>query len=129
MKAGKTGVTTNTPKNIVFGAGTIHKGLKYTGTSWNFENSIIGATNGGSKVTITPEVTKVEADGAWVSTKGLNLKTGEVATMEINLLEITEEIIKASVFGKTGTSADANFDLIESKPDIEVVYILKTLLL
>ena len=25
MKAGKTGVTSGTPKNILFGAGTIHK--------------------------------------------------------------------------------------------------------
>ena len=28
-KEGKTGVSANTPKNIMFGAGTIHKGLKY----------------------------------------------------------------------------------------------------
>ena len=27
MKAGKNGITSNTPKNILFGAGTIHKGL------------------------------------------------------------------------------------------------------
>ena len=27
---GKSGVTNKTPGNIVFGAGTIHKGLKYT---------------------------------------------------------------------------------------------------
>lgn len=38
MKAGKTGVTTGTPKNIMFGAGTIHKNLKYDSSSktWNF---------------------------------------------------------------------------------------------
>ena len=35
MKVGKTGVSTNTPKSIVFGAGTIHKGLKYVGNKWN----------------------------------------------------------------------------------------------
>ena len=120
-KTGKTGVTANTPKNIMFGAGTIHKNLVYDSTNhaWNFEASIIGATSGGSKLSIIPEVTTIEADGALVRVKGLDVKTGETAEMEINLLEITKDIIKASIFGKNGTSADSNFDLIESKADIE----------
>lgn len=120
-KAGKTGVSADTPKNILFGAGTIHKGLEYDATSekWNFEESIIGATQGGSKISIVPEFTDVEADGVMVMTKGLKVKTGEKATMEINLLELTEEIMKASVIGKMGTSSDTTFDLIESKADLE----------
>lgn len=124
-KAGKTGVTTNTPKKILFGAGTIHKNLEYTaGTggasgSWNFEDSIIGATSGGSKVTITPEITTIEADGAMVKVKGLDVKTGEVAEMEINFLELTKDLIKSAVIGEDGTSADSTYDLIESKADIE----------
>lgn len=124
-KAGKTGVTTNTPKKILFGAGTIHKNLTYTaGTggasgSWNFEDSIIGATSGGSKVTITPEITTIEADGAMVKVKGLDVKTGEVAEMEINFLELTKDLIKSAVIGEDGTSADSTYDLIESKADIE----------
>lgn len=118
-KVGKTGVTENTPKNILFGAGTIHKNLKYTSNAWNFEESIIGATSGGSKLTITPEITTIDADGALVAVKGLNVKTGEVANMEINLLELTKDIIKTAVIGKNGTSSDNTYDLIESKSDIE----------
>lgn len=122
-EAGKNGVTTNTPKNILFGAGTIHKNLEYTAGSgetgsWNFANSIIGATSGGSKLSIVPEVTKIEVDGANVAVKGLSVKTGETATMEINFIELTKEIIKASTLGADGTSADSNYDLIESKADI-----------
>lgn len=124
-KQGKTGVTTNTPKSILFGAGTIHKNLAYTAGengaagSWNFDASIIGATQGGSKITITPEFVDVEADGALVLVKGLKVKTGETAEMEINFLEMTKDIIKASVVGGAATSADSNFDLIESKANIE----------
>lgn len=117
-KAGKTGVTTNTPKNIMFGAGTIHKGLKYTSDSWNFEESIIGATQGGSKITITPEFVDIEADGAMVLVKDLKVKTGETAEMEVNFLELTKDIIKSAIIGTDGTSADEMFDLIESKADI-----------
>lgn len=121
MKAGKTGVSADTPKNILFGAGTIHKGLKYDSTAkkWNYEESIIGATSGGSKISIVPEFTDVEADGATVLVKGLKVKIGETASMEINLLELTEEIMKASVIGQMGTSADTDFNLIESKADLE----------
>lgn len=122
-KVGKTGVSNDTPKNVLFGAGTIHKNLKFTkGTggagSWNFEESIIGATSGGSKLTITPEFTDVEADGALVLVKGLKVKTGETAKMEINLLELTKEIIKSSLIAKDGTSDDSDYDLIESKADL-----------
>lgn len=118
-KEGKSGVNANTPKNILFGAGTIHKGLKYEGSAWNFEASIVGATSGGSKLSIVPEVTKVEVDGALVAAKGLSVKTGETATMEVNFIELTEDIIKAATFGKLGNSEDATYDLIESKAAIE----------
>lgn len=118
-KEGKTGVSANTPKNILFGAGTIHKGLKYTTNAWNFANSIVGATSGGSKLSIIPEVTKVEVDGALVAAKGLSVKTGETATMEINFIELTEDIIKAATLGKDSTSDDTNYDVIVPKADIQ----------
>lgn len=118
-KEGKTGVTANTPKNIMFGAGTIHKGLKYTTNKWNFEETLVGATSGGSKLSIVPEITNVEVDGALVKTKGLTVKTGETASMEINFIELTQDIIKAATIGETGTSGDvANYDVIESKANI-----------
>ena len=121
MKVGKTGATTGTPKNILFGAGTIHKNLKFDSSSktWNFEESIFGATSGGSKLTITPEFVDVEVDGAMVAVKGLKIKTGETAQMELNLLELTTEVIKSAVIGKNGQSEDEDYDLIESKANVE----------
>lgn len=116
--AGKHGITADTTKNILFGAGTIHKNLKYTTNTWNFNESIIGATNGGSKLTITPELTDIAVDGAMVAVKGLKVKTGETATMDINLAELTKDIIKAATVGKDSTSEDNAFDLIESKTSI-----------
>ncbi len=117
-KAGKTGVTTNTPKNILFGAGTIHKNVKYENGSWNFENSIIGATQGGSKLSIVPEFVDVEADGAMVLVKGLKVKTGETASMEINFLEINQDIMTHALIGEQGTSEDNNYDVLQTKADL-----------
>ena len=118
-KEGKNGVTSKTPKNILFGAGTIHKNLKYTTNTWNFEESIVGATSGGSTLSIVPEITQIEVDGALVTTKELQKKTGETATMEINFIELSTDLLKAALIAKDGTSSDTNYDLLESKPDIE----------
>lgn len=119
-KEGMTGVTEKTPKNILFGAGTIHKGLKYEGGKWNFEESLYGATKGGSKLTITPEVTPLELDGALVAVKGLNVKTGEVATMELNFAELTLETVRIASMAKESAENDSTeYKLLESKPTIE----------
>ena len=117
-KEGKTGVSANTPKNILFGAGTIHKNLAYDEGGWNFDESIVGATSGGSKLSIIPEITKIEVDGALVAAKGLTVKTGETASMEINFIELTADIIKAATIGEAGTSEDANYDVIVPKAAI-----------
>lgn len=119
-KAGKNGVTANTPQNIPFGAGTIHKNLKYTeGTGWNFEESLYGATSGGSKYSVIPEVKQIEVDGALVRVKELDKKTGEAAKMEINFAEYSPDLIKTTVIGKEVTSEDAGYTKIVTKPDIE----------
>lgn len=118
--AGRNGISENTPKNILFGAGTIHKGLKYTTNAWNFAETIVGATNGGSKLSIVPEMYDVPLDGANVVVKGLKVKNGETATMEVNFAELTADIMKAATIGKDGTSADTTYNLIESKADIAV---------
>lgn len=121
MIAGKNGVTANTTKNILFGAGTIHKGLKYTeGSGWNFAETCVGATSGGSKLSIVPEVYDVPVDGADVLVKGLRVKTGEKATMEINLIELSSDVIAAAAMGVLAEAEMDGYDLIESKPDIEV---------
>ncbi len=115
------GVTESTPKNIMLGAGTIHKGLKFDFTTkkWNFAASLNGATSGGSKLIITPEIKTVEIDGALVKVKGLDFKTGEVAKLETNLVEITPELLKTTVIGELVESNIEGYDLIESKADIE----------
>lgn len=115
------GVTESTPKNILLGAGTLHKGFKFDKQTkkWNFAESLVGATSGGNKLTITPEIKTVEVDGALVKVKGLDFKTGEVAKLETNLVEITPELLKTTVIGELVESNVEGYNLIESKADIE----------
>ena len=120
MRAGNNGITAETVKNIQFGAGTIHKGLKYKSetSSWNFEESCVGATKGGSSVKITPEFYTVEPDGSSVAVKNFKRKIGETATMDVNLLELNADMIKASVIGADGASEIEGMSLIKSKDAI-----------
>lgn len=121
MRVGNNGITENTVKNIQFGAGTIHKGLKYTaGTGWNFEESCIGATKGGSSAKIIPTFYSVQPDGAVVAVKDFKRKIGEQATMEINALELSLDMIKASIIGETDTSVEVDgYEAIKSKANID----------
>lgn len=101
------GITQNTPKTIMLGAGTIHKGLTFSTNAWNFEQSLICATSGGSKLSIVPEFYDVPVDGALVKVKGLTIKVGETATLEINPIELTPEILKMAVIGDEAASTVA----------------------
>lgn len=101
------GITANTPKTVMLGAGTIHKGLTFSGEAWNFDESLICATSGGSKLSIVPEFYDVPVDGALVKVKGLTVKTGETATLEINPIELKPEILNMAVIGDEKKSTTA----------------------
>ena len=119
MLEGMNGVTSKTPELIPLGAGTIHKNLKHTGGKWEFAGTVVGATSGGNKFSIKPEIYYPPIDGAPVKLKETAVKTGEEANMEINMIELTKDMILATTLGKEGDSDADGFDMIESKSDIE----------
>ena len=100
----KHGLTATTPKNLLFSAGVYYKNLKWQTSSW--QGTVLGATSGGGTLSITPEYTDAELDGATVKVKGATFKTGETATMEINLTEIVEGTIAEGLHLEKDTSAN-----------------------
>lgn len=113
---GKTGVTAATPSNIPFGAGTFHKGLKWTTNKW--EGECIGATSGGGKLAIAGEVVPIEVDGALVKVEGLDVKQGGTASMEVNFAELSTNILKAGTLFEEGESDAQGFTMLQDKPHI-----------
>ena len=118
MALAKHGITKDTPSNILLGAGTWFKGLKYeAGTGWN--GTVLGATSGGSSIKITPEVLDIEIDGALVLAKGLAVMQGGTGEAEVNFAEITADILKMTTLGEVlGSEAEGyvdGFDCIQTK--------------
>ncbi len=114
----KSGITTETPSRIPFGAGVYFSGVAYdekvAPTAEQIKAAIIGATQDGGSVTITPEFFAPELDGATVAVKELQVKIGEKAVMETSLAELTPENIAKFVIGAIGETTDKEYDVITS---------------
>lgn len=114
----KTGITQGTPSRIQFGAGVYFSGVTYSETvaptKTEMLAGIIGATQDGGKLTITPEFFAPELDGALVAVKELQNKVGETAVMETTMVEVSAERIAKTVIGKISESADGEYDVITS---------------
>lgn len=111
------GVTADTPKRVMLGAGVFAQGLPIDTlpTPTQVLQGIIGATNGGSKIEITPEFLDLELDGVMVKTKGLTQKVGETATMETNIAEVVPTMIAKMVVGEVDDETTENYIKITSK--------------
>jgi hypothetical protein len=114
---GKHGVNESTPKNILFGAGTYHKGLKFADGAWS--GTCVGATSGGGKVSIEGEYVDIELDGALVLFKGQTVKQGGKASMEVSIAELTGDNIKMATNFKEGESDAEGYAMYVDKPNIE----------
>lgn len=114
----KSGITKGTPANIPFGAGVYFSGITYNEkiapTEEEVLAAIIGATQDGGTVTITPEFFAPELDGALVAVKELQQKVGEEATIETSFAELTAELVAKTAIGKVGATTDGSYDVITS---------------
>lgn len=117
MSIGKHGITAESAKNILFGAGTFHKNLKYEGNKWS--GTCVGATNGGGKISIQGEYQDLELDGALVKFKGQTVKVGGSANMELNITELSADSIKLAGNFKEGESDADGYAMFVDKPNIE----------
>lgn len=116
MKMGKHGISKNTPGSILLGAGTYHKDLKFEGSAWS--GTCIGATSGGGKLAIAGELVDMELDGALVKVKGLTVKQGGTASMEVNYVELSTDMLKTSTLFEVGESDAEGFTMLKDKAHI-----------
>jgi hypothetical protein len=114
---GKHGISTTTPENILLGAGTYHRNLKFADGKWT--GDILGATNGGGKISITGEFIDIEVDGALVKVKGMAVKQGGTVTAEVNFAELSIPVMQMATLFKTGESDVDGYTMLQDKAAIE----------
>jgi hypothetical protein len=116
------GITQGTPKKILFGAGVYFKGVPYNEETAPTEEvikaAIIGATQEGGTLTITPEFFAPELDGALVAIRELQKKIGETAIMEVSFAELSAELMKNQVIGKLGATTDNKYEVVTSDDQV-----------
>jgi hypothetical protein len=112
----KTGITAGTPSKILFGAGVYFQGVEYSETVAPTEEAIkagiIGATQEGGTLTITPEFFAPELDGATVALMELQQKVSETAQMDISFAELTADLMSKMAIGNVNEAAD--YDVVTS---------------
>ncbi|GFI47802.1 hypothetical protein IMSAGC019_03128 [Lachnospiraceae bacterium] len=115
----KSGITKNTPRSLMLGAGTIYKNLHWDSEKDAWQGEIFGATSGGNSFKLTPNIVTIEVDGATVDTKGLTHKQGEMAELTINLVEINTGSLKLAMIGREVESEAEGFTKLATKSVIE----------
>ena len=113
---GKHGITANTPQNVLLGAGTFMKNLKFADGKWT--GDILGATSGGGKISIVGEFYDIPVDGALVKVKGLTVKNGGTVTVEATFAEISTDVMKMATLFEEGESDADGFAMLKDKAAI-----------
>lgn len=117
MSFKKHGITTDTVKKLVLGAGVIYKNLKFTDNNWS--GTVLGATSGGIKFNWEAQWLDIEVDGATVLVKGISKqKVGESASIEGQMTELTEDILVTAMHLTESTSQDGNYKKFISKQNV-----------
>lgn len=117
MALKKHGITTETIKKMVLGAGVIYKNLKYADGEWS--GTVLGATSGGIKFNWEATWLDIEVDGATVLVKGVSKqKVGESASLEGQMTELTEDILVTALHLEEATSDDSNYTKYISKENV-----------
>ena len=91
MPIKKHAISSTTPKDVVFGAGIVVKGLKWESNDWNYDE--LGATTGGAKFSYTREFVDLELDGKQVKIEGMDLEVGSTGKITMNLAEYKKDTL------------------------------------
>lgn len=115
----KHGITNETIKNMILGAGVIYKNLKYSDTEKAWSGTVLGATSGGIKFNYEAQWLDIEVDGATVLVKGVSKqKVGESATLEGQMTELTEDVLVNALHLVKDTSEDSEYTKYITKENV-----------
>lgn len=98
-----TGYSADTPKHFIVDAGALYKNLEYDADENKYKGEPLGATSGGSSVSVEQEYRTIEIDGVFTDAVGTKVLQSSSASMEVNIKAITAETIKMGINGTIST--------------------------
>ncbi|MBR0523100.1 MAG: hypothetical protein IJJ75_07900 [Firmicutes bacterium] len=115
-----TGLKSTSKKNFQLDAGALYKNWSIgTDTPANASSKLIGATQGGATIAITPEIRQMEVDGAKGAVKGLEVIESWAATLTATVKEITPASIQLALADSTvSTTAVTGYTKIVPGEDL-----------
>lgn len=109
-----TGFNEKTMNHLLLDAGALYKNFGLP------DQAIIGATSGGNEFDAKAKIRQIKVDGVKAANaKGLEVIDNITTTLKCKFLEITEEILKATLIADVDTTSDTNYDIITGKTIIE----------
>ncbi|MFB5068287.1 MAG: hypothetical protein F6I01_002160 [Aerococcus sanguinicola] len=106
-----TSYTADSAKNFVVGAGAVVQDFKYDKEKGAYTYKALGATSGGSKISLKTEMRQMEIDGILSTPVGGDMVDSAEGTMELSFLEHNLEKFKMALIGNIITaSADDVFE-------------------
>lgn len=104
----KHGITADTYKRFLIDAGAVYTGFTLFATP----GTLLGATKGGSQLTLEQEIKDMEVDGARGPVIGSRRITMVKATLTVNFIEHTLANLKRALVGSDSAVAEVDWDAI-----------------
>lgn len=104
----KHGITADTYKRFIIDAGAVYTGF----TNFASLGTLLGATKGGSQLTIEQEIKDMEVDGARGPVIGSRRITMIKATLTVNFIEHTLDNLKRALVGSVSAVSEVNWNAI-----------------
>lgn len=117
----KTGYTKDSAKGFLLNAGALLKNLTFKEGKWS--GDLLGATSGGSSISLVNTFRQPEIDGVFTTPVGADSIETSEGKFEVNMIEWTAENIKIAILGEIkksdGTDFPDGYDVITTRRKVE----------
>ena len=119
----KSGYSADTPKRYLLNAGALVRNLSWDSEAKKWTYDVLGATSGGSKLSLINNLRQVEVDGVFTTPVGGDMIESSEGTFEVNVIEHTRDNVKMALFANVvesdGSEFPEGYDIITPKQKIE----------
>lgn len=125
----KTGYTKDTPKRFQLNAGALLTNLEYKEEKW--VGNLLGATSGGSNISLVNTYRQAEIDGVFTATVGSDSIESSEGKFEVNMIEWTADNLRMALLAdkvdSDGKTYPDGYEVITTRREVKETDYLKNL--